>query len=132
MTYLLKLVRWVTPSQLSMACIAIASIAAIGLSHLFWSWLTGAIPDGLTIVAGAAALVVSIPMVQVFVVVVYGLNDSNESLQAAEARLRERNAELAEARDDLSLLNHELEARCAGRSTRPSGRMPQNRPSSPI
>lgn len=109
-------VRHVSPRQLSWACVAVATILAVALSHLFWYLFTGSVPDGLTVVAGMAALVVAGPMVQVFVIAVYKLHQSNEDLRAAQAMLRLRNEELARARDAVSTLNEELEGRVARRT----------------
>ncbi len=102
MTNIWKLVQHVTPRQLSLVCVVIATILAVSVSHLFWLWFTGAIPRGLTIVAGAAAIVVAGPMVQVFVILVYDLHRANE--------------ELALTRDALSTLNDELEGRVSRRT----------------
>ena len=111
MAYIWTLMRHITPQQLSLLCIVVASVLAVAISHLFWYLHTGAVPDGLTVVAGGAALVIATPMVQVFVTAVYDLYRSNENLIAAQTTLKLRNEELAVTRDALSTLNDELEVR---------------------
>ena len=102
MTFILLIVQRIRPWQLSIGCIALATVLAIAISHLFWWMHIGSVPDGLSIVAGGAALVVATPMVQVFVVVVY--------------RLVSLNDELAVTRDALAALNSELETRVSKRT----------------
>ena len=110
--------RRIQPAQLSFLCVSIAIILAVALSHLFWFWHTGAIPDGLTVVAGGAAAVVSLPMVQVFVLAVYRLDDSNQRLLSTKNKLNMKNIELAKAHGALSELNQQLEFRVAERTAK--------------
>lgn len=111
-----KIVRYVTPHQLAVTCIVIATVLAVAISHLFWQWFTGAIPDGLTLVAGGAAIVVAAPMVHVFTLVIFSLHRSNEELVETQTTLKFKNNELALTRDALSSLNDELEARVIKRT----------------
>lgn len=110
--------RCIRPAQLSFLCVGIAFGLAVALSHLFWFWLTGAIPEGLTLVAGGAAIVVSVPMVQVFVAAVYRLDDSNQRLLSIKNKLNIKNIELAKAHTELSELNQQLEFRVTERTAK--------------
>ncbi len=105
-----------TPARLSALCVAIAVVLAIAFSHLLWHVVTGAIPDGLTIVAGSVAVIVSVPMVHVFVIAVFQLDASNRRLLNTKTRLNFQKEELTQARDALSDLNAELEIRVAERT----------------
>jgi len=117
MSDILKLVRHITPLQLSLGCVVTATVLAIVISAVFWLLFTGAVPDGLTLVAGSTAVVVGTPMIQVFVIALYGLFASNEALTAARTELEINNRELARTRDALATLNNELELRVTKRTT---------------
>ena len=105
-----------SPGQLSALCVGIAFVLAIAVSHVLWYVFTGAIPDGLTVVAGGAALIVSVPMVHVFVIAVFQLDASNRRLLNTKTRLNFQKEELMHARDALAELNADLEARVAERT----------------
>ena len=109
--------RRVTPLQFTVMCSAIIVVLAVLVSHLFWYWHTGAIPDGLTVVAGGAALAISPPIVILFVVAVYKLQAANGRLVSTKTRLNFKNEELARTRDKLSKFNSELEARVTERTS---------------
>ena len=111
-------VRCIKPAHLSLLCVGIAFALAVAISHLFWYWLTDAVPEGLTLVAGGAAIVVSVPMVQVFVAAVYRLDDSNQRLLATKHKLNIKNIELAKAHAALSELNQQLEFRVTERTAK--------------
>lgn len=117
MTDIWKLMRCVSPRQLILSCILLAVVLAVGLSHLFWSLYTGAVPDGLTLVAVSVSIVVATPIVQIFVLTIDNLHRSNERLIAVQTQLEHNNAELASTRDALTTLNGDLEARVAERTT---------------
>lgn len=110
------LIRRMKPKHLGVLCVGTATALAVALSHLLWYLLTGAVPDGLTIVAGAAALVIATPMVAVFVTAVYDLYRSNDDLVETQTALEQRNTEFAMARDALRALNDELEMRVKKRT----------------
>ena len=105
-----------TPAKLSALCVGVAVVLAVLISHLLWYVVTGGIPNGLTIVAGAVAIIVSVPMVHVFVIAVFQLDASNRRLLNTKTRLNFQKEELTQARDALSDLNAELETRVAERT----------------
>ena len=104
------------PAQLSALCVGFAVLLAVAASHALWFFYTGGIPDGLTFVAVASALIVSVPMVHVFVIAVFQLDASNRRLLNTKTHLNFQKEELTQARDALSELNAELEARVAERT----------------
>ncbi len=104
------------PASFSLLCIAVATFLAVSVSHLFWYALTGAVPDGLTIVAGGAAIIVALPLVNFFTDSVYSLHNANERLLNTKTKLNFKNEELAKTRDAVSELNMDLEARVAART----------------
>ena len=106
----------VTPFQLNAITVAVAVVLAIAVSHGLWQLHAGYIPDGLSVVAGGAAIIVSVPMVYVFVMGVFQLDSSNRRLLATKTRLNFQNGEVAKARDALTKLNDDLEARVAERT----------------
>jgi len=112
-----KLMRCITPRQLSLSCVVLATVLAVAVSYLLWLLHTGAVPDGLTVVAGGTAMIVATPMVQVFVLMMHDLHRTNERLIGAQALLRRKNIELCSTRDALAALNDGLEARVVRRTT---------------
>jgi len=109
--------RRVSPIQLSALCIGTAVVLAVAVSHLFWFLYCGSVPDGLTLVAGGAAFLVSLPMVELFVRSVYRLQATNLRLLNTKTKLNFNIDELATARDELAQLNLQLEERVAERTS---------------
>lgn len=106
----------VTPLQLNVMTVALAVFLAIVVSHGMWQIHAGYIPDGLSVVAGVAAFIVSAPMVYLFVKGVFQLDTSNKRLMITKTRLNFQKEKLVKARDELGELNAELEARVAERT----------------
>ncbi len=105
-----------TPGQLCAGTVSLAVVFAVAVSQMAWRSTGEPVPPVLLPVAIVTALVVSIPLVAVFVAAVFAMKRSNEELSLAKEREVRRSGELAVARDALADLNRELEYRVARRT----------------
>jgi len=111
-----KITQRLSSLQLCAMVVGVAVLSAVAISHFIWFLHAGTVPSTLLVVASATALIVAIPLVYIFVRAVFQLRSSNDHLHDAKTRLNDQKEELTHARDALSRLNAELEARVTERT----------------